>query len=464
VIDPKQFRADLPGVAQNLARRGFTLDVSAVGALEEQRKQLQIEADRVKAERNSHAKSVGMAKSRGEDIAPLIARGEQLTQESARADEGLNAVQAELERLQLGLPNLLHDSVPAGRDENSNVEIRRWGEPRKPEFKARDHVEIGEKLGGLDFEAAGRISGSRFTVMRGAIARLHRALAQFMLDLHTSEHGYTEVYVPYLVSRNALIGTGQLPKFEADLFKVPRQDAPPEAGGNLAANAAGAAANAATANAAGAGAAAGASGAPSSFIPTAEVPATNIVRDQILAADTLPLRFVAHTPCFRSEAGSYGKDTKGMIRQHQFDKVELVHIVRPQDSYAALEALTSHAEEVLKRLELPYRVVALCAGDVGFSAAKTYDLEVWLPGQGAFREISSCSNCEAFQARRMQARWRNPQTNKPEPVHTLNGSGLAVGRTLVAVLENYQNADGSVTVPNVLKPYMGGLEKLLPVK
>jgi seryl-tRNA synthetase len=451
VIDPKQFRADLPGVAQNLARRGFNLDVSAVSALEDQRKQLQIEADRVKAERNSHAKSVGMAKSRGEDIAPLIARGEQLTQESARADEGLNAVQAELERLQLGLPNLLHDSVPAGRDENSNIEIRRWGEPRKPEFKARDHVEIGEKLGGLDFEAAGRISGSRFTVMRGPVARLHRALAQFMLDLHTSEHGYTEVYVPYLVSRNALIGTGQLPKFEADLFKVPRQDAPSEAGGN--------------ASAAGAAGASGASAASSFYlIPTAEVPATNIVRDQILAADTLPLKFVAHTPCFRSEAGSYGKDTKGMIRQHQFDKVELVHIVRPQDSYAALEALTSHAEEVLKRLELPYRVVALCAGDVGFSAAKTYDLEVWLPGQGAFREISSCSNCEAFQARRMQARWRNPETNKPEPVHTLNGSGLAVGRTLVAVLENYQNADGSVSVPNVLKPYMGGLEKLLPVK
>lgn len=451
MIDPKQFRADLPGVAQNLARRGFNLDVSAVSALEDQRKQLQIEADRVKAERNSHAKSVGMAKSRGEDIAPLIARGEQLTQESARADEGLNAVQAELERLQLGLPNLLHDSVPAGRDENSNIEIRRWGEPRKPEFKARDHVEIGEKLGGLDFEAAGRISGSRFTVMRGPVARLHRALAQFMLDLHTSEHGYTEVYVPYLVSRNALIGTGQLPKFEADLFKVPRQDAPSEAGGN--------------ASAAGAAGASGASAASSFYlIPTAEVPATNIVRDQILAADTLPLKFVAHTPCFRSEAGSYGKDTKGMIRQHQFDKVELVHIVRPQDSYAALEALTSHSEEVLKRLELPYRVVALCAGDVGFSAAKTYDLEVWLPGQGAFREISSCSNCEAFQARRMQARWRNPETNKPEPVHTLNGSGLAVGRTLVAVLENYQNADGSVSVPNVLKPYMGGLEKLLPVK
>jgi seryl-tRNA synthetase len=446
VIDPKQFRADLPGVAQNLARRGFTLDVAAVSALEEKRKHWQVEADRVRSERNSHAKSVGMAKARGEDIAPLIARGEQLTQESARADEGLNSVQVELERLQLGLPNLLHDSVPAGRDENSNVEIRRWGEPRKLAFKARDHVELGEKLGGLDFEAAGRISGSRFTVMRGGIARLHRALAQFMLDLHTGEHGYTEVYVPYLVSRNALIGTGQLPKFEADLFTVPRQDVRAEAD-------------------AGATAAAATTSAQNFYlIPTAEVPVTNIVRDQILAADSLPLKFVAHTPCFRSEAGSYGKDTKGMIRQHQFDKVELVHIVRPQDSYQALEALTSHAEEVLKRLGLAYRVVALCAGDVGFSAAKTYDLEVWLPGQGAFREISSCSNCEAFQARRMLARWRNPETNKPEPVHTLNGSGLAVGRTLVAVLENYQNEDGSVTVPDALKRYMGGVEKLIPAK
>jgi seryl-tRNA synthetase len=401
-----------------------------------------------------------MAKARGEDIAPLIARGEQLTQESARADEGLNSVQVELERLQLGLPNLLHDSVPAGRDENANVEIRRWGEPRKPEFKARDHVELGEMLGGLDFEAAGRISGSRFTVMRGGVARLHRALAQFMLDLHTGEHGYNEVYVPYLVSRNALIGTGQLPKFEADLFTVPRQDARSEADA-IAAVGAHAAANATNASPAGSNAT---SAQNFYLIPTAEVPVTNIVRDQILAADSLPLKFVAHTPCFRSEAGSYGKDTKGMIRQHQFDKVELVHIVRPQDSYQALEALTSHAEEVLKRLDLAYRVVALCAGDVGFSAAKTYDLEVWLPGQGAFREISSCSNCEAFQARRMQARWRNPETNKPEPVHTLNGSGLAVGRTLVAVLENYQNEDGSVTVPNALKPYMGGAEKLIPAK
>jgi len=421
VIDPKLLRADLPGVARNLARRGFNLDVAAVSALEEKRKHWQVETDRVRSERNSHAKSVGMAKSRGEDIAPLIARGEELTQAASKAEEGLNAVQAELERWQLGVPNLLHDSVPEGRDENSNVEVRAWGEPRKFGFQALDHVAIGEKLGGLDFEAASRISGARFTVMRGGVARLHRALAQFMLDLHTREHGYSEVYVPYLVSRQALVGTSQLPKFEADLFAV---------------------------------------GDAYFLIPTAEVPVTNLVRDQIVAAENLPLKFVAHTPCFRSEAGAYGKDTRGMIRQHQFDKVELVQIVKPQDSYQALDALTSHAEEVLKRLDLAYRVVALCAGDVGFGAAKTFDLEVWLPGQGAFREISSCSNYEAFQARRMQARWRNPETNKPEPLHTLNGSGLAVGRTLVAVLENYQNEDGSVTVPTALQPYMGGLAKL----
>ena len=421
MIDPKLLRADLPGVARNLARRGFNLDVAAVSALEEKRKHWQVEADRVRSERNSHAKLVGMAKSRGEDIAPLIARGEELTQAASKAEEGLNAVQAEVERWQLGVPNLLHDSVPEGRDENSNVEVRAWGEPRKFGFQALDHVAIGEKLGGLDFEAASKISGARFTVMRGAVARLHRALAQFMLDLHTREHGYNEVYVPYLVSRQALVGTGQLPKFEADLFAV---------------------------------------GDAFFLIPTAEVPVTNLVRDQIVAAENLPLKFVAHTPCFRSEAGASGKDTRGMIRQHQFDKVELVQIVKPQDSYQALDALTSHAEEVLKRLDLAYRVIALCAADVGFGAAKTFDLEVWLPGQGAFREISSCSNYEAFQARRMQARWRNPETNKPEPVHTLNGSGLAVGRTLVAVLENYQNEDGSVTVPTALQPYMGGLEKL----
>jgi seryl-tRNA synthetase len=421
VIDPKLLRSDPEGVARNLARRGFTLDVAAFKALEEKRKQAQIEVDRLRSERNTHAKTVGMAKGKGEDITPLLARGEQLTQDTARADEQLAAVQTQLDQWQLGLPNMLHETVPEGRDETGNVEVRRWGEPRKFDFKPRDHVELGEKLGGLDFEAAARISGARFVVMRSQVARLHRAIGQFMLDLHTREHGYTEVYVPYLVQAPSLQGTGQLPKFKADLFEV--------------------------------------SGERELFlIPTAEVPVTNLVRDQIVPAEQLPLKFVAHTPCFRSEAGAAGKDTRGMIRQHQFDKVEIVQIVRPADSYAALEALTSHAEEVLKRLEIPYRVVALCGGDIGAGSARTYDLEAWLPAQERYREISSCSNFEAFQARRMQARWRNPETGKPEPVHTLNGSALAVGRTLVAILENYQNADGSVSVPAVLRPYMGGLE------
>ncbi|MGQ0836890.1 MAG: serine--tRNA ligase [Gammaproteobacteria bacterium] len=423
MIDPKILRADPDGVARNLARRGFVLDVAALRNLDERRKQLQIDVDRLRAERNSHAKAVGAAKGRGEDIGPLIARGDALTRELAGVEQSLNAVQAELDEWMLGLPNLLHESVPEGRDESANVELRTWREPRKLPFKPRDHVEIGERLGGLDFEAAGRIAGTRFAVMRSGVARLHRALAQFMLDLHVGEHGYTEVHVPYLVPRATLTGTGQLPKFEQDLFAVKSEH-------------------------------------EFFLIPTAEVPVTNLVRDQIVPAEDLPLKLVAHTPCFRSEAGSYGKDTRGMIRQHQFDKVELVQIVRPADSYRALEELTAHAEEVLKRLELPYRVVALCAGDVGFASAKTYDLEVWLPAQDRYREISSCSNCEAFQARRMQARWRNPAGGKPEPVHTLNGSGLAVGRTLVAVLENCQNEDGSVTVPGVLRPYMGGLERL----
>ena len=425
MIDPRLLRSDPEAVARNLARRGFTLDIEAFKALEERRRHWQVEVDRLRAERNANAKAVGMAKGRGEDVAPLIAKGERLAEELARAEEGLIAVQAELEQWQLNLPNLLHESVPDGRDASDNVEVHRWGEPRRFEFEPRDHVEIGERLGGLDFEAAGRISGARFVVMRSQTAQLHRALSQFMLDLHTREHGYTEVYVPYLVLPSALVGTGQLPKFEQDLFAV--------------------------------------RGEPGFFlIPTAEVPLTNLVREQIIPADGLPLKFVAHTPCFRSEAGSYGKDTRGMIRNHQFDKVELVHIVRPADSYEALEELTTHAEEVLKRLELPFRRVALCAGDIGFGSAKTYDLEVWMPAQRCYREISSCSNLEAFQARRMQARWRNPATGKPEPVHTLNGSGLAVGRTLVAVLENYQNEDGSVTVPQVLRPYMGGLERLTP--
>ena len=421
MIDPKLLRSDPEAVARNLARRGFVLDVQALRALEEKRKPVQIEADRLRAERNANAKAVGMAKAQGGrsgDVAALIAKGEQLAGDLTGAEQQLVAVQAELEQWQLGIPNLLHESVPDGKDENANVEVRRWGEPRTLAFKARDHVEIGERLGGLDFEAAARISGSRFVVMRSQIAHLHRALAQFMLDLHTREHSYTEVNVPHLVHPQALIGTGQLPKFEQDLFRVPGEQT-------------------------------------FFLIPTSEVPVTNLVREQIVPAEALPLKFACHSLCFRSEAGAAGKDTRGMIRNHQFEKVELVHIVRPADSYPALEELTANAEKVLQRLNLPYRTVALCAGDVGFYSAKTYDIEVWLPSQGRYREISSCSNTEAFQARRMQARWRNPDGGKPEPVHTLNGSGVAVGRALVAVLENYQNEDGSVTVPEALRPYMG---------
>jgi seryl-tRNA synthetase len=426
MIDPKLLRTDVQAVARNLARRGFVLDVQRLETLEEKRKRFQIEADRLRAERNSNAKAVGAAKARGQDVAPLIARGESLVQDLENADHALTRVQAELESWQLELPNLLHDSVPEGREESANVEVRRWGEPRQFSFEPRDHVSIGERLGGLDFEAAVRISGARFVVMRGAVARLHRALTQFMLDLHTQQHGYSEVYVPYLVHSAALTGTGQLPKFEQDLFAV--------------------------------------RGEQQQFylIPTAEVPVTNLVREQIVPAERLPLKYACHSPCFRSEAGAAGKDTRGMIRNHQFDKVELVHIVRPADSYAAHEELTANAEQVLKRLELPYRTIVLCAGDTGFYSAKTYDIEAWLPSQGRYREISSCSNCDAFQARRMQARWRNPETGKPEPVHTLNGSGVAVGRALIAVLENYQQEDGSVSIPLALRPYMGGIEKLAP--
>jgi seryl-tRNA synthetase len=420
MIDAKLLRSDPDAVAKNLARRGFTLDVEALRALDERRKVAQVQNDQLRSERNAHAKAVGMAKGRGEDIAPLIAKGDELTRNLAAVDKQLADIQAEVDELVARLPNLLHESVPDGRDETGNVEVRRWGTPRKFDFEPKDHVALGEALGGLDFEAAARISGARFVVMRSGIARLHRAIGQFMLDLHTREHGYTEVYVPYLVQPPALFGTGQLPKFKQDLFAIEGEQ-------------------------------------QFHLIPTAEVPVTNLVRESIVKAEELPLKYVAHTPCFRSEAGAAGKDTRGMIRQHQFDKVEVVQIVKPADSYAALEALTANAEEVLKRLELPYRVMALCAGDIGNGSAKTYDLEVWLPGQGLFREISSCSNFEAYQARRMQARWRNPETGKPEPVHTLNGSALAVGRTLVAIVENYQQADGSVVVPEVLKPYMGGL-------
>ena len=424
MLDARLLRSDPEAVARNLARRGYVLDVHRFRGLEERRKAAQVAADELRAARNAHAKKVGQAKGRGEDIAPLVAEGEAMARRLADLEQDQAAAVAEFDALVLGLPNTLHDSVPDGRDENSNVEVRRWGTPRVFEFEPKDHVAIGEGLAQVDFEAAGRISGARFVVLKAGVARLHRALIQYMLDLHTGEHGYTEVYAPYLVARSSLVGTGQLPKFEADLFRV-------------------------------------VSGEQELFlIPTAEVPVTNLARESILEAPTLPRRYVAHTPCFRSEAGSYGKDTRGMIRQHQFEKVELVQVVRPEDSYAALEELTGHAEKVLQGLGLPYRVIALCAGDVGFGSAKTYDLEVWLPGQGKYREISSCSNCEAFQARRMQARWRNPATGKPEPVHTLNGSGLAVGRTLVAVLENYQQGDGSVVVPEVLRKYMGGAERI----
>jgi seryl-tRNA synthetase len=427
MLDPKLLRSDPAAVAANLARRGFVLDVARLNELEESRKKWQVRADELRNERNVHAKTVGKAKAQGQDIAPLLQQVENLGAELAKAEVELGKVQGELDQILLSTPNLLHESVPAGRDETANVEIRRWGEPRTFDFKVRDHVEIGEKLGLMDFAAAGKISGARFSVLSGPLARLQRALIQFMLDLHTGEHGYRELYVPYLVNAQSLLGTGQLPKFEEDLFAIKGE---------------------------------------SNFylIPTAEVPVTNLVRETIVEADKLPLRFVAHTPCFRSEAGSYGKDTRGMIRQHQFEKVELVHVARPQDSYEEHELLTRNAEEVLKRLNLPYRTVALCSGDIGFGSAKTYDLEVWLPGQQAYREISSCSNFEAFQARRMQARWRNPETGKPEPLHTLNGSGIAAGRALVAVLENYQQADGSVVVPDVLRGYMGGLEVIAPSK
>ena len=425
MLDPKLLRSDPAAVAANLARRGFKLDVARLDALQETRKTWQVRTDELRNERNVHAKTVGKAKAQGQDIAPLLQQVETLGAELAKAEAEFSAAQGELDQIVLGIPNLLQDSVPDGRDEHSNVEVRRWGEPRKFDFKARDHVELGEKLGQMDFAAGGKIAGARFTVLKGPLARLQRALVQFMLDLHTGEHGYVETYVPYLVNAASLTGTGNLPKFEADLFAIKG-----ESGLYL--------------------------------IPTAEVPVTNLVRESIVEADSLPLRYVAHTPCFRSEAGSYGKDTRGMIRQHQFEKVELVHLVRPQDSPAEHELLTKNAEEVLKRLNLPYRTVALCAGDVGFGSSKTYDLEVWLPGQQAYREISSCSNFEAFQARRMQARWRNPETGKPEPLHTLNGSGVAAGRALVAIVENYQQADGSIEVPAVLRPYMAGLTSVIP--
>ncbi len=423
MLDSKLVRGQPQEVAQRLATRGFQLDVARLEALESRRKETQTRTEQLQAERNTRSKSIGQAKQRGEDIAPLMADVERMGGELAAGKQELETIQAELDALLLTIPNLPHESVPVGGSEEENVEVSRWGVPREFDFEIKDHVALGEQHGWLDFETAAKLSGARFALMRGPIARLHRALAQFMLNLHVGEHGYEEAYTPYLVQAPALLGTGQLPKFEEDLFKISREG---EADFYL--------------------------------IPTAEVSLTNIVSGEILEAKQLPLKFVAHTPCFRSEAGASGRDTRGMIRQHQFDKVEMVQIVEPAKSFEALEELTGHAEKVLQLLELPYRKLALCTGDMGFGATKTYDLEVWVPSQDKYREISSCSNCGDFQARRMQARWRNPETGKPELVHTLNGSGLAVGRTLVAVLENYQQADGSIRVPEVLKPYMGGLE------
>lgn len=423
MLDSQLLRGQLQEVADRLASRGFSLDVARIEALEERRKSVQTRTEQLQAERNARSKSIGQAKAKGEDIAPLMADVERMANELAAGKVELEGIREELDAILLTIPNLPDASVPVGADEDDNVEVRRWGTPRSFDFAIQDHVALGERNGYLDFETAAKLSGARFALLRGPIARLHRALAQFMINLHTAEHGYEEAYTPYLVQAPALQGTGQLPKFEEDLFKISREG---EADFYL--------------------------------IPTAEVSLTNIVAGEIVDGKQLPIKFVAHTPCFRSEAGASGRDTRGMIRQHQFDKVEMVQVVEPGKSMEALEGLTANAERVLQLLELPYRVLSLCTGDMGFSAVKTYDLEVWVPSQDKYREISSCSNCGDFQARRMQARWRNPETGKPELVHTLNGSGLAVGRTLVAVLENYQQADGSIRVPDVLKPYMGGLE------
>ena len=423
MLDSKLLRTNLQDVADRLASRGFKLDVARIDALEAKRKEVQTLTEKLQAERNAISKSIGQAKARGEDIAPLMASVETMGSDLANGKAELDVIQTELDAILLGLPNLPDASVPVGADEDGNVEIRRWGTPTAFDFEIKDHVALGEQHGWLDFETAAKLSGARFALLRGPIARLHRALAQFMINLHTGEHGYEEAYTPYLVQAPALQGTGQLPKFEEELFKISREG---EADFYL--------------------------------IPTAEVTLTNIVAGEIVEHKALPIKLVAHTPCFRSEAGASGRDTRGMIRQHQFDKVEMVQIVEPSTSMDALEGLVGNAEKVLQLLELPYRTLALCTGDMGFSAVKTYDLEVWVPSQDKYREISSCSNCGDFQARRMQARFRNPETNKPELVHTLNGSGLAVGRTLVAVLENYQQADGSIRVPDVLKPYMGGIE------
>ena len=425
MLDQKLLRTDINKVAEQLAMHGYELDVNKFNELESQRKDIQVKTQELQNERNTRSKGIGKAKASGEDIQPLLDDVATLGDELNAAKATLDEVQTQLNDMLMSMPNILHESVPAGKSEDDNIEIRKWGEPGQFDFEPKDHVDLGAPNGWLDFETAAKITGSRFVVMHGAMAKLHRALIQFMLNLHTEEHGYEEVYVPYLVNADSLRGTGQLPKFEEDLFGVTGE---------------------------------------SSYylIPTAEVPVTNIARDEIFDAKKLPVKYTAHTPCFRSEAGSYGRDTRGMIRQHQFEKVEMVQLVKADESWAALDELTGHAEKVLQKLNLPYRVLKLCGGDTGFSSAMTYDLEVWLPGQQAYREISSCSNFMDFQSRRMGARWRNPETGKPELLHTINGSGLAVGRTLVAVMENYQQADGSIKVPEVLLPYMGGITTLKP--
>ncbi len=420
MLDPKTVRSDPERVAEQLQVRGFTLDVAAIEALENQRKSLQINAESLQAERNSRSKNIGKAKAAGDDIAPLLAEVDRLKSDLEAAEKSLHQVQLELDTLLSGIPNIPDAEVPAGKTEDDNVEINRWGEARCFDFPIQDHVDLGDKLGLLDFDVAAKITGSRFAVMHGQLAQLHRALIQFMLNTHTVDNGYSEVNVPFIVNSDSLYGTGQLPKFEEDLFKLRADN-------------------------------------EFYLIPTAEVPVTNLYRNEIVDADKLPLKFVAHTPCFRSEAGSYGRDTRGMIRQHQFEKVELVQFVRPEESQEALMGLLRNAEVILEKLGLPYRTVILCGGDIGFSAARTYDIEVWLPSQDKYREISSCSNFRDFQARRMKSRWRNPETKKPELLHTVNGSGLAVGRTLVAVMENYQREDGRIDIPEVLQPLMGGL-------
>jgi seryl-tRNA synthetase len=424
MLDPKLLRSDLDQVVEKLKIKNYDFDTVAFRDLEEQRKSLQVATQELQSERNSRSRAIGAAKGRGEDIQPLLDEVAHLGDDLKKAETDLDALQLRLDNLLQGVPNIPHDSVPAGDSEDDNVQVMTWGEPREFDFEIRDHIDLGEALGGMNFERAAKLSGARFVTMTGALVTLQRALIQFMINQHIQHHGYTEAYAPYLVNRATLFGTGQLPKFEEDLFHIKSENH------------------------------------DLFLIPTAEVPVTNFVADQIVDAEQLPLKFVAHTPCFRSEAGSYGRDTRGMIRQHQFEKVELVQIVRPQDSMDALEQLTGHAETILQMLELPYRKVILCGGDLGFASTKTYDLEVWLPGQDAYREISSCSNMTDFQARRMQARWRNPQTGKPELLHTLNGSGLAVGRTLIAIMENYQQADGSIRIPEVLQAYLGGMAEI----